>query len=110
MVKGFRASVWETSSLNMGGATLTNMNYANIATQVKIIETIKYYQTSLANISNTATFNEKVNIENTVIKFIEKHSYFSKNWFKLNQETKNKIVSIISKGKGAIPYEKIIEL
>ena len=110
MVKGFRASVWETSSLNMGGTTLTNMNYANIANQVKIIDTIKYYQTSLANISNTATFNEKVNIENTVIKFIEKHSYFSKNWFKLNQETKNKIVSIISKGKAAIPYEKIIDM
>ena len=110
MVKGFRASVCETSSLNMGGTTLTNMNYANIANQVKIIDTIKYYQTSLANISNTATFNEKVNIENTVIKFIEKHSYFSKNWFKLNQETKNKIVSIISKGKGAIPYEKIIDM
>ena len=110
MVKGFRASVWETSSLNMGGTTLTNMNYANIANQVKIIDTIKYYQTSLANISNTATFNEKVNIENTVIKFIEKHSYFSKNWLKLNQETKNKIVSIISKGKGAIPYEKIIDM
>ena len=28
----------------------------------------------------------------------------------LNQETKNKIVSIISKGKGAIPYEKIIDM
>ena len=110
MVKGYRASVWETTSLNMGGTTLTNMNYANIANQVKIIDTIKYYQMSLANISNTATFNEKVNIENTVIKFIEKHSYFSKNWFMLNQETKNKIVSIISKGKGAIPYEKIIDM
>ena len=67
MVKGYRASASETASLNMGGTTLTNMNYANIANQVKIIDTIKYYQTSLANISNTATFNEKVNTENTVI-------------------------------------------
>ena len=58
---------------------MTNMNYANIANLVKIIDTIKYYQTSLANISNTATFNEKINIENTVTSFIEKHSYFSKN-------------------------------
>ena len=28
----------------------------------------------------------------------------------LNQESKNKIVQIISKGKGAIPYEKIINM
>ena len=39
MVKGYRASVWETANLNMGGTTLNNMNYANIANQVKIIDT-----------------------------------------------------------------------
>ena len=110
MVKGFRASVWETGDLNMGGTTLTNMNYAGISNQIKIIDTMKYYQTSLANIANTATSDEKVNIENTVVKFLEKHSYFSKEWYKLNQATKNKIVNIISKGKGAIPYEKIIDI
>ena len=86
------------------------MNFANIANQIKVIDTIKYYQTSLANISNTVTYTEKINIEKTVAKFIEKHVYFSKIWFTLNQETKNKIVSIISKGKGAIPYEKIIDI
>ena len=50
MVKGYRASVWETSNLNMAGTNLTNMNYANISNQIKTIDTIKYYQTSLANI------------------------------------------------------------
>ena len=110
MVKGYRASVWETSNLNMGGTNLTNMNYANISNQIKIIDTIKYYQISLANISNTAAFNEKVNIENTVALYLKQHSYFSKVWFALNQERKIKIVQIISKGKGAIPYEKIINM
>ena len=101
MVKGYRATVWETLNLNMGGTNLT---------KIKIIDTIKYYQTSLANISNTAAFNEKVNIENTVANYLKKHSYFSKIWSVLNQETKNKIVQIISKGKGAIPYEKIVDI
>ena len=78
MVKGFRPSVWETSDLKMGGTTLTNINYASTSNQIKVIDTMKYYQTSLANIANTATFNEKVNIENTVVKFLERHSYFSK--------------------------------
>ena len=40
MVKGYRASVWETTDLNMGGTNLTNMNYANISNQIKIIDTI----------------------------------------------------------------------
>ena len=110
MVKGYRASVWETADLNMGGTNLTNMNYANISNQIKIIDTIKYYQTSLANISNTATYSEKVNIENTVADYLKNHNYFSKIWLVLNQESKNKIVQIISKGKGAIPYEKIINM
>ena len=88
MVKGYKASLWETSNLNMGGTNLTNMNYANISNQIKIIDTIKYYQTSLANISNTAAFNEKVNIENTVALYLKQHSYFSRVWLTLNQERK----------------------
>ena len=110
MVKGYRSSVWETSNLNMGGTNMTNMKYANISNQLKIIDTIKYYQTSLANISNTTAFNEIVNIENTVTEYLKKHNYFSKVWCRLNQETKNKIVQIISKGKGAIPYEKFVDI
>ena len=110
MVKGFRACVWETDDLNMGGTTLTNMNYAGISNQIKIIDTIKYYQTSLANISNTATSYEKEKIENSVIKFLEKHSYFSKIWSEVTKTAKNRIVNIISKGKGAIPYEKINDI
>ena len=93
MVKGYRATVWETSNLNMAGTNLTNMNYANISNQIKTIDTIKYYQTSLANISNTAAFNEKVNIENTVALYLKQHSYFSRVWPTLNQESKNKIVN-----------------
>ena len=51
MVKGFRASCWGTSELSMGGTNLTNVNFTNISSQVKIIDTLKYYQTTLANLS-----------------------------------------------------------
>ena len=91
----------ETDDLNMGGTTLSNMNYAGISNQIKIIDTIKYYQTFLANIANTTTSFEKEKIEN---------SYFSKIWNEVTQTAKNRIVNIISKGKGAIPYEKIIDI
>ena len=59
MVKGYRSSVWGANEMRMGGTNLINMNFANISTQLKIIDTLKYYQTSLANISSTVTVEEK---------------------------------------------------
>ena len=54
MVKGFRPSCWGTKDFNMGGANLANVNFANIGSQIKIIDTLKYYQTTLANITATS--------------------------------------------------------
>ena len=51
MVKGYRSSVWGMKDFKMGGTNLVNINFAKISTQIKIIGTLKYYQTSLANIS-----------------------------------------------------------
>ena len=106
MVKGYRSSVWGTNDFKMGGTNLTSMNFATISSQVKIIDTLKYYQTSLANISSTVTVEEKKNIEETVDLYLKNHSYFSNIWQIFDQNNKNKILEIISKGKGAIPYEK----
>ena len=59
MVKSFRASCWGTTELSMGGTNLANVNFANISSQVKIIDTLKYYQTTLANLSSTTDKTEK---------------------------------------------------
>ena len=84
MIKGYRSSAWGTNDLRMGGTNLINMNFANISTQVKIIDTLKYYQTSLANISSTVTVEEKKNIVETVDFYLKKHSYFSNIWQSLD--------------------------
>ena len=36
--------------------------------------------------------------------------YFSNIWSNLNQIDKEKILDIVSQGKGALPYEKIINI
>ena len=59
MIKGYRASCWGTNDFDMGGSNLTAVNFANIGAQVKIIDTIKYYQSSLAAIAATASEDEK---------------------------------------------------
>ena len=46
--KGKRLCVWRTKQLNIGGNDLTNINFANVGSQVKFIDTIKFYQQSLA--------------------------------------------------------------
>ena len=110
MVKGYRSSVWGTNDFRMGGTNLVDVNFANISTQIKIIDTLKYYQTSLANISNTANETEKKSIAESVEFFIKGHYYFSNICTTLNQKDKERILDIISKGNGALPYEKIVDL
>ena len=39
-----------------------------------------------------------------------KHSYVSKIWSDIEETDKDKILDIISEGKGALPYEKIIDI
>ena len=109
MVKGYRSVTWGTKEFHMSGTNLTNVNFANISSQVKIIDTLKYYQTSLANISSTANEIEKRNIKESINFFLTKHYHFSDIWSSLDKELKDKISDIISKGKGALPYEKIVD-
>ena len=60
-IKGFQASVWGTKNISVGGNLLTSINYMNInGGEVKFIDTYKYYQTSLAGLTKTATAEEKI--------------------------------------------------
>ena len=85
----------------------TNVNFASVGEQVKIIDTLKYYQTSLAVLTSTADEKEKSEIRKSVLKFSNEHEYFNQIWPKIKNSEKNKILDIIESGKGVMPYEKI---
>ena len=68
---------------------------------------MKYYQTSLSQLSETANDEEKEKIQKLTIQFLTTHDYFSIVWKNLTYEQRKTIVEIISSGKGVIPYEKI---
>ena len=106
LLKNLRLSVYRTKDINIGGNNLTDINFASID-NFKFIDTIKYYQTSLAQLSETTDEKEKENIEKLVIQFLTTHDHFSKVWVTLTSEQKKKILEIIVSGKGVIPYEKI---
>ena len=96
MVKGYSSSCWGTKDFNMGGKNLTNENFANISDQIKIIDTLKYYQTTLANLASTADDFEKNNIKKNTQQFIENHNYFKQVWKTLKQEGRDKILDLIA--------------
>ena len=90
----------------MGGTNLTNINYSTIR-NVKFIDTMKYYLTSLGKLASTMTEKEKNNAELLAKQFLMQHHFFSKMWLTLSQSQKTELVKMIVTGKGVIPYEKI---
>ena len=94
----------------MGGRNLTNVNFANIGAQVKIIDTLKYYQTTLASIASTADDSEKEKIKSNIQLFLSRREYFSNIWANLIKDEQNKVLDIVAEGKGALPYEKIVNI
>ena len=64
--------VWETKDINMGGTNLVNINYSTIG-NVKFIDTMKYYLTSLGKLASTMTEKETNNAEFLVKIFLMQH-------------------------------------
>ena len=106
LLKNIRLSVWRTKDINIGGKNLTDINFASID-NFKFIDTMKYYQTSLGQLSETLSDEEIQNIAELTVQFITNHDHFSTVWKNLTVDQKNKIIKIIVSGKGVIPYEKI---
>ena len=97
-----RLSVWETKDFNTGRTGLTNINFASID-NIKFIDTMKYYQTSLGKLASMLTDIEKNRVEVLTKQFLIQRRYFSKTWLMLTEKQKNKFLMIIVRGKGVIP-------
>ena len=39
LLKGFQATAWGTKDINLGGTNLTNIDFANIGSETKFIDT-----------------------------------------------------------------------
>ena len=102
-LKGIRPSVWETSDIAIGGKNPTNVNFANIKSQVKFIDTIKYFQQSLGSLADSMTDEEKHNVRKNCRNFIADKLMF------LNEENEKWVLDYLCSGKGMIPYQMITD-
>ena len=106
LLKGIRVSVWDTKDINIGGSGLTTVNFGSIG-EVKLIDRMKCFLTSLERLAATLDPIERERIEKLTVQFLTTHSYFSKVWKELTDNQKKIVLEIIVNGKGVIPYKKV---
>ena len=58
-LKTYIATAWCSKKLNIGGTNITHVNYGIINDEIKLIDSLKFYQKSLSELSSTLTKEEK---------------------------------------------------
>ena len=58
-MKAYIASAWCWKELYIGSTNLTQVNYGNISGKIRLIDSLKFYQRSLGELSSTVTTEEK---------------------------------------------------
>ena len=103
-MQGFRPTVWETTDIKIGAKNASNVNFAAISNQVRFIDTIKYFQRSLANLASSMNDVEKQSIRDIFARLLHDKLPFCL------PDDREWILDYLAKGKGTIPYQKVTEL
>ena len=109
-MKPYIASAWCSKALNIGVTDLTQANYGNISGEIRLIDSLRFYQKSLGELSSTLTIEDKIAVKKLTEKFLNEHLYFSTVWPFFSFKNKEKILEIMSEGKGIISYEVIVDM
>ena len=99
-LKGVRTGSWRTKDISKRGKDPTNINFANIGNQVVFIDTIKYFQQSLAE-------EEKEAVKIECKKFILKNQKLVKTFNECTEEDQEWVLTYLSYGKCVIFCEII---
>ena len=109
-MKAYIASAWGSKELNIGGNSLTQADYGNIKSEIKLINFYKFYQRNLGELSSTLTNTEKKYCQKDNRKKFKSTLLLFHSAAILKHSKKDKYLEIISTGKGIIPYELIINM
>ena len=74
-MKAYIASAWCSKALNIGGTNLTQANYGNISSEIRLIDSLKFYQKSLGELSSTLTVEEKIAVKKLAENFLNEHFF-----------------------------------
>ena len=87
-IKGYIASTWCSKELNIGRNNLTHSNVSNITSEIKFIDSLKYYQKSLAELASVLSDKDIIAVKKLTEQFFNQHYYFSAVWAYLNSKKK----------------------
>ena len=62
LLKGFRATAWNTKDIIIGETNLANATFANIVGEAKFIDTLKYYQKRFKQLAANLSVDEKLTV------------------------------------------------
>ena len=63
--------MWETTDINIKAKSTSNLNFATIGNQIRFIDTIKYFQQSLANLAGSMDEAEKQDVKDTFERILQ---------------------------------------
>ena len=106
-LKVLRLGAWRTTDLSVEGKDLTNINFIKIASQVKFIDTIKYYQQRLFVLASPMTDEERYCVKKECKKFIKNDSKLNFKFQKCSDVNKEWILNYVSSCKRIISYVMI---
>ena len=109
-LKGFSTTSWCSAQLTAGGTNLANLNFSTLKSEIKFIDSLKYYQRSLAELTSSMDQKEIENAKKNMVLFLKNHHYFSTIWSFLSPMKQTEILKITCEGKGVIPYELVTNL
>ena len=102
-LKGLKRRVGETTDINIGGKNPADINFAIVQNQVRFIDTVKYYQQSLASLASSIANIENENVRKNCRRFLAEKLML------LTNEEEKWVLVYLSSGKGLIPYQIITD-
>ena len=74
-LKAYIAPAWCSKAVDIGGLNLTHTNFGNITGEIKLIDSLKFYEKTLGEISSTLTSEEKIAVKKLTEKFLNQYYY-----------------------------------
>ena len=106
--KGLCLPLWEIQNFSQLVSGLTTLKSYTLGLHVKSIDSIKYYQQSLAKLARSTDANEKKRIRNLFLDYMScTHPYWSQFFLDLGEENTEFALEYVPTGKGYFPYEVV---
>ena len=109
LLKGLRSGISRTRDITIAGRNPTDINFASIGNQIQFVDTIKYFQQSLAALASSLTDKEKGAIYIECEKYLLSDLSLSKGFLLCTKDEKKWVLGYLSSGKETILYELITE-